>query len=137
MHLSRKQINEIVDYWQKSAERDFETFLFLYKNKRYSDSLYFGHITLEKILKSFVVKKINTEAPKIHDLVRLEEISGLGLDEDTRILLKEINVFNINARYPDYKFRFYKSCTKDFTKEYIEKISELYKSLCQKLKQKK
>lgn len=110
---------------------------FFYKNKRYSDFLFFGHIVLEKILKALVVKKIKIEPPKLHDLVKLEELAELNSDNETRILLKEINVFNIRSRYPDYKFRFYKSCTKKFTKKYLDKIRELYKNLCQKLKQKK
>lgn len=127
----------MAEYWQKSAEHDFETVFFLYKNKRYSDSLFFGHIVLEKILKALVVKKIKIEPPKMHDLVKLEELAELNSDNETRILLKEINVFNIRSRYPDYKFRFYKSCTKEFTKKYLDKIRELYKNLCQKLKPKK
>ncbi len=34
--------------------------------------------------------------------------------------------FNIEARYPDVKFDFYKLCTKEFTLENLEKIRRMY-----------
>jgi len=126
----------VVKYWQKTAEHDYETMLALFKSKRYSDSLFFGHIVLEKILKGLVVEKIKKEAPYIHDLVRLEKMAKLGLPEEKLDLLDRVNNFNIRARYPEYKLQFYKSCTKQYTKNYLDKIIKLYKELCLNLTQK-
>lgn len=135
--LSPKKTKEIATYWQKTAEHDYEIMVGLLENKYYSGCLFFGHIVLEKILKAFVVLETEKQAPYIHDLVRLQEIANLKLGEDIVRLLKEINNFNIKSRYPDYKMQFYKLCTKEFTKEYFEKIVELYKNLCQEFKRKK
>ncbi len=40
------------------------------------------------------------------------------------VILDSISRFNIKARYDDYKQSFYKLCTDEFTKEWIEKIKE-------------
>jgi len=50
-------LKKIVEYWQKTAMRDYETMLGLFKIKRYPESLFFGHIALEKILKTLVVQE--------------------------------------------------------------------------------
>jgi hypothetical protein len=39
--------------------------------------------------------------------------------------LDEITSFNLNARYDDYKKEFYKLCTPDYTKNWIEKIKKI------------
>ena len=94
-------------------------------------------MVLEKILKGLIVRSTQKQAPYIHDLVRLQEIAGLKLSEKEIDLLDEINDFNIRARYPEYKLRFYKLCTRTYTKSYLDKIIPLYQKLCQDLKRKK
>jgi HEPN domain-containing protein len=94
-------------------------------------------MVLEKVLKGLIVRSTQKQAPYIHDLVRLQEIAGLKLPEQEIDLLDEINDFNIRARYPEYKLRFYKLCTRAYTKSYIDKIIPLYQKLCQDLKRKK
>ena len=63
--MKKEDVKKIVKYWQKTAEHDFETMLYLFKGKKYSESLFFGHIVLEKILKGLVVKK-NQRASAIY-----------------------------------------------------------------------
>ncbi len=135
MPEDKKQgIEQVIKYWEKTAEHDYKTMVFLFKGKRYSDSLFFGHIVLEKILKALVVQKTNQQAPYIHDLVRLQEIAGLKLTKEEKSFLNKINDFNIRTRYPEYKLQFYKLCTQKYTKNYFDKIIEMYKKLCQILK---
>ncbi|MFC1613547.1 HEPN domain-containing protein [Patescibacteria group bacterium] len=135
--MTKNEVKKIVEYWQKTAEHDYETMLGLFKIKRYPDSLFFAHIVLEKILKGHVVSQTKREAPKIHDLVRLYEISAIELSEKDIFLLKDVNHFNISCRYPDYKLKFHKLCTKNFTESYLKKIIKLYEKLCQKLEKTK
>jgi len=120
-----EQKQKIIDYWQKTAENDYKIMLSLYRLKHYSYCLFFGHIVLEKILKALVVKNTNEQAPKIHDLVRLQDLAGLGFENSKVILLKEINEFNLATRYPDYKFNFYKKCDARFAKKYLKIIKDL------------
>ncbi|PIZ01270.1 DNA-binding protein, partial [bacterium (Candidatus Gribaldobacteria) CG_4_10_14_0_8_um_filter_33_9] len=69
--MTEQNVKKIVEYWRKTAEYDYKTMVFLFKGKEYSNSLFFGHIVLEKILKALVVQRTKEQAPYIHDLVRL------------------------------------------------------------------
>ncbi len=80
------------------------------------------------------VNNNNKIPPKIHNLVRLAEISSLKLDEETRLFLDKVNDFNLDVRYPEYKNEFYKTCTKEFAENHLKKIEELYQWLKSRLK---
>lgn len=128
---------ELVQYWQKTAEHDWETVESLWRSKKFDHCLFFCHIVLEKILKALVVLETKKQTPKIHNLVRLVQSAKLNLPEKDMDFLAEANRFNIRTRYPDFKFKFYKQCTKDYTQKYLDKTKKLYKELCQILKEKK
>ena len=130
-------IKRQIEYWQEGAQDDLKTARVLFDGKRHSGALFFGHIVLEKILKAFVVLETQKEAPKIHNLIRLHELGNVGLDEPTLKYIATVNAFNIRGRYEDYKKSFYKMCTKEYTAQNLNKIDEIYKMLCKKLKQKK
>lgn len=127
--MEKENIKKIIEYWHITAKHDYETMLLLFKGKRYSDSLFFGHIVLEKVLKGMAVKETEKEAPYVHDLIRLVKIAKYNLPEEEMNLLDAVNKFNIKARYPEYKFHFYKQCDGEYAKNYIDKIIKLYKKL--------
>ncbi len=135
--MEKENIKKIIEYWKITAKHDYETMLWLFKGKRYSDSLFFGHIVLEKILKGLTAKETQKEAPYIHNLTELAELGKCELSEEEMNLLDAANKFNIKARYPEYKLHFYKQCNKEYAKNYIDKIIKLYKKICQKLTQEK
>lgn len=127
-------MDKVIAYWLETANHDYDTMKVLYDNARYSDALFFGHVVLEKVLKSLVVKKTNKHAPHTHDLTRLQSLSKVSLTEDELDLLDKVNDFNIRARYPERKLEFYRLCTKEFTGRYITRIDTLYTKLCQEAK---
>ncbi len=135
--MDKKYKKKLISYWIETSEHDYETMLGLYKMKRYSDALFYGHIVLEKILKAISVGKTKKDAPKTHNLVYLVELSEIKIDSETKKFLATVNRFNMRARYPDVKFNFYKTCTAEYTKENLSKIKKLYKKLCQEFKLKK
>jgi HEPN domain-containing protein len=135
--MNTKQTQDSIDYWRKTAEHDYDTMCVLFKTKRYSDCLFFGHIILEKILKAHVVKTTGQQPPYIHNLTKLHEVAELNLNEKQLDFLDAVNDFNIRARYPEHKLKFYQQCTLKYTQPYFKKITELYHELCQKLKPKK
>ena len=129
--MTNAQVESMIEYWKKTAKRDYDTMQLLFKSKRYPESLFYGHIVLEKILKAYVVKQTKKQAPRIHDLVRLSEIAGLSLEREVLELLKEVNNFNIRARYPDYKLKFYKYWNKrEISEPKYNEIISLYKKVC-------
>jgi HEPN domain-containing protein len=58
----------------------------------------------------------------------------VDLSEDQKNYLLEVTTFNIKTRYPDYKFKFHKKATKDFTLQHITAVKELRQWLIKKIK---
>jgi len=116
--------DKMIKFWLDSSEEDFETMITLFENKRYSWSLFIGHLMIEKLLKSLYVKLKNDYPPYIHNLLRLAEKCNLELNDEKRFILTTVTAFNINARYDDYKLSFQKICTPEFTTIWIEQIKD-------------
>jgi HEPN domain-containing protein len=118
---------EHIIYWINSADHDLESAESLYTAGRYDWCLFISHIVIEKILKAaYVLSHDNDTPPKIHNLLRLSELTGLKFSDEQIELLDRLNDFNIEARYPDYKFSFYRTCTYEFTTEYFKKAKDLF-----------
>ena len=125
--------DEIVAYWLNSADIDSKAMENLFSNGHYTWSLFVGHLVLEKLLKAYYVKSVGTEIPYIHDLLGLAKKGNLILTDEQSDFLDEVTTFNIKARYPDYKNRFYKRATEAFTREYVTKIKEFQLWLLKKI----
>jgi len=125
MDNSQLDIDKLVKYWTESADNDFNTMHVLFNSKSYNWALFMGHITIEKLLKAYFVKKNKNHAPYTHNLYRLAELCELEINEELTDWLFKITTFNINARYDDYKQEFYAICTRDFTIEWMAKIKKL------------
>ncbi|MCL4557775.1 MAG: HEPN domain-containing protein [Deltaproteobacteria bacterium] len=116
--------DEIVKYWLDSSDIDFKAMDSLFNNGHYVWTLFVGHLVIEKLLKAYYVKVVDNNAPQIHHLLQIAERSGLALSDSQKDFLLEVTTFNLKARYPDYKQRFYKKATKSFAEEYMNKIKE-------------
>ena len=90
-------LEKIINYWQESAEENYQTAEYLYKGKRYADCLFFCHLMIKKALKALIVQKTKTHAPPIHDLTVLAKKSKTALPE------KQIEEFKLtNLRIIQY-----------------------------------
>lgn len=118
-----------ITYWIEESDKDAAVMRSLFDNEHWTWSLFIGHLVLEKLLKAFYVKNVNSEVPHIHNLVKIARDSGLKLTEDQENFLLEVTAYNIKARYPDYKRSFYSKATMEFTTVRIEKIEEMRKWL--------
>lgn len=127
------EINEMIYYWVEGAKDDLKTAKSLYASKRYHHCLFFCHLFVEKIIKALVVKKTKQQAAYGHNLARLAELTGIKFSEGQLDLLAEITSFNIEARYNDYKRRFFKKATKEYTKKYFRSAKDIYLWLGKKL----
>jgi HEPN domain-containing protein len=114
--------DKLIKYWIDSSEEDFITMNALYENKRYSWSLFVGHLMIEKLLKALYLHTNKDFPPFIHNLTRLAEKCNLKLSDDQRLFFVTVTAFNINARYDDYKMSFQKICTPEFSAIWIEKL---------------
>jgi HEPN domain-containing protein len=124
---------ERIQYWCKSADHDWIVANHLYEKGDYSYALFFGHLTIEKLLKAVFTEREDRTPPFSHNLVYLAEKAGFELDDVQSELLEEISDFNLEARYPDDKFSFYLKSTKEFTSNKLARIEELRKWLLQEL----
>jgi len=128
-----KNLEGEIKYWLTSAEHDLKTAESLFKSKHYDWCLFLAHLVIEKTFKAFYVRDNKAFPPKIHKLDFLASKTKLELNPEIVDFLKEVNEFNLEARYPDYKFSFYKLCNREFTSKYFEKIKELHKWLISKI----
>lgn len=94
-------IEKHVLYWRNSAEEDFEAATQLIRSNKIRHGLFFLHLALEKILKAHVCQNTGDLAPRLHNLVRLAEISGIDIGHEHIDLLSEFNPFNLEGRYPE------------------------------------
>lgn len=116
-----------MNYWVESSDEDYDAMKVLYSSKKYSWSLFIGHLVIEKLLKGLYAKNNieNFIAPKIHNLVLLAKKCELVFPEELKEKIGTINTFNIGARYDDYKREFKAKCTEEYTTEQIKAIEEV------------
>jgi HEPN domain-containing protein len=119
---------EHIDYWLKSAEKDWEIMEFLMKGGKFVHSLFFGHLYLEKLAKALWVKN-NTEniPPKIHNLLKLLKSAKIEVTEEQQLFMLILNKYQIEGRYPDDIEKLYKFTNKKLATEYLKSIKELKK----------
>ncbi len=117
------KIDEHINYRLNSADHDIDAADSLFLAGKYDWCLFSGHLVLEKGLKAFYVKvNENRMPPNTHNLVKLAEKTTFPLNAELKLFLDEVNDFNLEVRYPEYKHEFYKTCTKKFAEEYLSKI---------------
>lgn len=124
---------ESVKIWLDGADDALDTADKLFENGKYHHALFFLHLALEKILKAIYAQNKSESPPPIHDLVRLAEKSNLKLGEKQNLQLAEISTFNVSARYDDYKLRFYKKATLEYSTEWRGIGKELFQIFESKL----
>lgn len=94
-------IEKHVEYWRHGAFEDWEVGAKLVCDGKTRHGLFFLHLALEKALKALVTIHTGEVAPRIHNLVRLAEITGLILDDLKIDVLADMNQFQIEGRYPE------------------------------------
>ncbi|OIO38834.1 MAG: hypothetical protein AUJ72_01860 [Candidatus Omnitrophica bacterium CG1_02_46_14] len=115
-----------IEYWKKSAQKNWKTSLDLFKTKHYDACLFFCHLTIEKLLKGLVVQETKTPAPHTHDLIKLAHLARIDLSSEQAEQFNEISTFNIVGRYQDEKNAFHKKITKPYCEKWLKTSEKLY-----------
>ena len=71
-------IEKHINYWKGGAEEDFQVAEQLITSAKIRHGLFFLHLTLEKILKAHACRNSKDIAPRLHNLARLAELSGIA-----------------------------------------------------------
>lgn len=117
-----------LSYWRNSSLDDLQTAELLIQNGRFLHGLFFCHLSLEKLLKAFIVRATKNFPPRIHNLNRLAELSEQEFTEEDYLLMDTLMIYQIEGRYPDYfpKITDYTFTTKllDQTKQFITCLNQ-------------
>ena len=104
-------IKEKVEYWKDIANYDLATAKVMLDGKRFLYVGFMCHQAVEKMLKAYFTKVTKDTPPFIHNLKTLANNSKLysKFSENQKDLLDELIPLNIEARYPTYKEKVFKS----------------------------
>lgn len=127
--------DEHLQFWLSEADKDFDVMNSLLNSGHYTWSLFIGHLVLEKLLKALFVANVGIDVPRIHHLLKIAKDAGLQLSVHQENFLLEVTTYNIKARYPDYKQRFARKATREFTQAKMKQIKEIRQWLKQQLPQ--
>jgi HEPN domain-containing protein len=116
---------QAVKYWLKSAEQNIKTANDTFKVKHYDWCLFLWHLAIEKTLKGLLADK-NKKVDPIHDLLKLAKAAEIPLEQEKIDWLNEITTYNIETRYDDYKFKFYKKANKQYTTLWAGRCRKIY-----------
>jgi HEPN domain-containing protein len=119
-------VQKTISYWLEGAKYDLGVANAMFKSKKYPYALFMGHLSLEKLLKAFVVKRTKNHAPFSHSLPYLADKAGAKLPQSILIKLREFMEFHFEARYPDANKAFYNKCTKTYTAEKLKEVKEVF-----------
>ena len=123
-----------IDYWRKTADSDWTASEHLFEKKDYLQSLFFAHLVLEKLLKAHWVKDNTSDyPPRIHRLLSLKNHIQLNLSQVEINVLDDMEIFQMEGRYPDYHFRIAQLCTQQFTQILLKRVEILKNSLLSNL----
>ena len=119
-------LKKIEEYWIESSQDAFDTAKTLFENNKFVYSMFFLHLSIEKMLKALFVNQNQDEAPFGHNLQNIaSKIKNINFDKNTMELFAQITTFNIAGRYDDYKKNFYNICNLEFATNYLNKGKEL------------
>lgn len=121
-----EDLARIITYWREHAQYDLNTAESLFLGGRFPYCLFMCHLAIEKLLKGMIVEQTQSHAPYTHNLVELASKTDKEFSSEQKSLVAELNEFNLEARYPDWKRDFYKMATREFTAIYVEKTKELF-----------
>jgi len=123
------EVERVKAYWLAEAVEALEVADHLMEKADYSYALFFGHLAIERVLKTLYVARHQEHAPSSHNLLRLAKAVGVDLDDVRTEALITITAFNIEARYPDFKRMFRRMCTAEYTTCHMTTIRGMFQWL--------
>jgi HEPN domain-containing protein len=124
-----------INYWLNSAEKDWERAIFMHDKKDYVFSLFCVHLCIEKLSKALWVKENenNNHPPRIHDVKHILADTSFLPDPTQSLFIDNLQRYQIEGRYPDYKNLIYTYTTLAYTDELFVNAKSLKKCLQDKI----
>lgn len=127
-------MNKQIENWIKSSDYDIKTALVMFKGRRYIYVIFMCHLSVEKLLKAMVAKKINKIPPKTHDLLYLMKLADVEIPIEHQKIIAHLNQASIPARYPEDISKMAKQYTKEIAQRYLKDTQNLLKWLKNQIK---
>ena len=123
-----------IKYWDNQVDEDFDCAYVLYKANHFAQSLFWAHLSLEKLCKAIWIKENEgNTVPFIHNLLRIITLTRLEFSEEELSFFSEMNTFQIKGRYPEYAENLDETITKEVCEEYLEKTKQMILCLRKKM----
>ncbi|RZK44278.1 MAG: HEPN domain-containing protein [Hymenobacter sp.] len=123
-----------IQYWKETAEEDWLAAQDLFQTKRYLQSLFLAHLTIEKLSKAhWVQDNAGDYPPRIHNILRLWGDTQLAPAPDHENTAAELNRFQLEGRYPDYQRAVAQQATEAYTRTLLHDTVQLRTWLLSKL----
>ena len=117
---------EVIEYWKKSAARDWKAVQDLTASGNLIQALFFAHLVIEKLLKAHWVKDNDIALPpRTHNLEYLLSQTKLSMPIEDIDELRIMNAWNIEGRYQDYKDMLYRKTTRSYTEQKLEIVNKI------------
>ena len=117
-------MDEEFNLWLTKAKESLDDAVASFSNHRYGLTAWCCQQSLEKLLKSAIIKLKNKRPRKIHDLLPLLRESGLEISEEKAEEITKISKFYFLVRYPDLNRKFF--ATPEIAKTTLEKTKEIF-----------
>lgn len=125
---------EHIAYWANQSLNDWEVAELLFIGKKYLHTLFFTHLSLEKVCKAHWISSAEGNIPpKTHNLIYLLSQTNIELSDVQKELLLELNRFQIEGRYPEQLSQLHRAADIAFTKIKLKQAKELQLWLLSKL----
>lgn len=127
-----------IKYWVDTAKKDWIAVKRMLECRSYIHALFFMHLGLKKLLKAHWVKdNIGNFPPRAHNLIHIVNNTSLKINEIQLDLFKEINIFQLEGRYPDYKQNLFVKYKREKTYVIFASVKTIRKCLLKKLQSEK
>ena len=126
--------SDYIEYWQVSAEKSWQAAQHLFEKEDFVESLFFAHLTIEKASKArWVADNTPDFPPRTHNLRILAEQTTLLISPRQLAFMEQMNTFQMEGRYPDYRFGIYQMFQEPQTKIVLQETENLYQWLLNNL----
>lgn len=124
-----------VEYWIDVAKYDLDTAKAMRESKRYLYVGFMCHQVIEKALKAYFVKHMNSNPPYTHNLTLLAEKSGIysEMTDEQKDFLDFLEPLNIEARYPTTKEKLLSILNEERCLELVDKTEGEFEWIMKKL----
>ncbi|MFN6087817.1 MAG: HEPN domain-containing protein [Cyclobacteriaceae bacterium] len=129
-----KTKEEHIGHWVNQSIDDWEAAELLFKGRKYLHSLFFAHLSLEKVCKAHWIRANESNIPpKTHNLIFLLSNTAIELTNEQKEFLLELNRFQIEGRYPEQISKLFKISTHTFAEEKLAQAKKQQEWLLNKL----